>query len=93
MSGTRPVTLSIDEVVLRGFPQIDRYRVADAMTAELTRLLGEEGPSPGLEKDAEALAPLSMRLPADAGPEAIGREIARTVHAGLCRRPVPGGRR
>lgn len=93
MSGARSVTLSIDEVVLRGFPPVDRHRVADAMTAELTRLLEDEGLPEGMGKDAAALAPLPMRLPAGAGPEAIGREIARTVHAGLCRQAAPEGRR
>jgi hypothetical protein len=87
------VTLSIDEVVLRGFPPIDRHRVGDAMAAELTRLLGEGGLPAGTAGRAVAMAPLTMRLPADAGPEAVGREIARTLHAGLCRHGVPESRR
>lgn len=92
-TASRRVTLSIDELVLRGFPPIDRHRVGDALAAELTRLLGEGGLPAGAAGGAAAMASLTMRLPADAGPEAVGREIARTLHAGLCRHGVPEDRR
>jgi hypothetical protein len=37
------IVIEIDELVLHGFPPGDRYRIGEAVQAELTRILGERG--------------------------------------------------
>ena len=39
----REIEAQIEELVLHGFPPSERYRIADAMQAELARLLTEQG--------------------------------------------------
>jgi hypothetical protein len=80
----RAVEMAIGEVVLSGFPPLDRHRLGDALAAELTTLLARRGLPEGLAADP-VLPPVVLRLAPGAGPEAIGREIARAVHAGLLR--------
>ena len=37
------IVIEIDELVLHGFPPGERYRIGEAVQAELTRILGERG--------------------------------------------------
>ncbi len=85
---TRPnLTLRIDELVLHGVALGDRYRVADALQRELTRLLEERGvPPPLLEGRAiERLDLGSIEVAPGAGPAAIGEQVARVIYGGLSR--------
>lgn len=91
--------LRIDELVLHGFRPGDRYAIAAALEQELTRLFSEQGVPPGLaegrgrtvggpETTGEAgnifrLDAGSFDMPHDATPDAIGIQVARTIHRGL----------
>jgi hypothetical protein len=37
------IVIEIDELVLHGFPAADRYRIGDAVQAELARIFAERG--------------------------------------------------
>ena len=85
------VELHIDELVLHGFAAGDRYAIAAAVEQELSRLLlvqlaaqglphsfSESSEHAGLDAGAFNVAP-------SANSEAIGSQIAQTVHQGLTR--------
>lgn len=73
--------LVVDELVLRGFPAEGRYRVADALQAEL-RSLSWDGVG-----EIDRLSPLTLRLQEGDGPERVGQALARALHRAL----MPGG--
>ena len=68
------LTVHIESLELVGVPAGQRYAVADAMVAELTRQLAERMPraSSTLVADAGQLAP-------QASPRALGRAVATAV--------------
>lgn len=81
--------LHIEELVLHGFAQGDRYPIADAIERELSRLLTEQfreqgipsslrhdGEHAHLDAGAFTLAPRSK-------PAHTGAQIAQAVHGGL----------
>ncbi len=80
------IELHIDELVLHGFNPADRRRIGEAVERELARLLGEEG-IPGGSGDVQIsrLDGGSITLAPGARPEAVGAEIARSVHGSLNR--------
>jgi len=47
------ILIEIDELVLHGFPPGDRYRIGEAVQAELVRILGERG-LPGARTEGAA---------------------------------------
>ena len=81
------VRLHIDELVLDGFPPVDRYRIAAAVEAELARLLADQGVPSGLEKGGtiDRLDAGSFGLASDARPDRIGVQVAQAVYGGLTR--------
>jgi hypothetical protein len=89
------VELHIGELVLRGLPYGQRYRVAAAVEAELKRLLDEGGLSPSLA--AGGTVPQvrvdDLRLAAGAKPDAVGEQIAGRIYTSLVGNgPLPGWR-
>ncbi len=83
--GIKPhIELSIDELILEGFPAHARYRIADAMENELTRLLTESEWAPEA-RTVERLEPLSIRLTPGGGWRDTGVEVARTLFQALRR--------
>jgi hypothetical protein len=78
------VRLHLDELVLTGFPRGDRVRIADAVQAELGRLLGERVP-PGLAKGGprEALDAGAFTVPRGARPADVGERVARALYRAL----------
>jgi hypothetical protein len=91
--------LSIEELVLHGFRPGDRYAIADAVERELTRLFTEQGVPPGLAeghgrtiRDQETTDKArsffrvdagSFVVPHDATPDAVGMQVALTIHRNL----------
>lgn len=78
------VDLRIDEIVLHGFPALNRHRVLDAAHAELAQLLGSRGLHPrSLARDRSEDRPVEVQVPPNSTPESVGRTIARAIYRGL----------
>ncbi len=79
--------LHIDELVLHGFAPADRYRIAEAVRAELTRLLTEQGIPPSWLQGGEVARLDGGRFDVAPGLKAdgIGAQIAQTLYGGLSR--------
>jgi hypothetical protein len=85
------IDVHIERLVLEGLPvtSADGPRVRAAVEAELARLLatGELGREP-IAGGAMARAPApQISIGQNGRPDAIGRAVARSVHAGIGRRP------
>jgi hypothetical protein len=81
------VRLRIDELVLDGFPAGDRYRIAAAVEAELSRLFTDQGVPSNLVSGGAvpALDAGSFDVMPDAMPDRIGAQVAQAVYGGLSR--------
>ena len=81
------VEVDIEELVLHGFPPHQRQRIADALRAELARLLTEEGVPDGWQQGGtiSQLNAGEIRVPVPAAPERTAREVARSIYGGLTR--------
>ena len=80
--------LNIEELVLHGFERADRHVIADALEAELQRLLAAPGSQDGLRaqgdrRDGHRIDAGSFTVPAGTTPVTVGVEIARAIHRGL----------
>jgi len=78
------VELHIDELVLEGVPARDRAAVAEALRAELGRMIGENGLPPALSAPRETpdTAARVLQTRGTGGPEALGRSLARQILGG-----------
>jgi hypothetical protein len=77
------IRLHIERLVLDGLPATDRARLRAAVESELARLLAAGGLGRGLAAGG-AMARLSappIRLERSGRPDALGRAVARSVHA------------
>jgi hypothetical protein len=77
--------VSIEELVLRGFPAADRHPISEALQHELARLLTSEG-TPASFRDGGSIRDVnagSIRLAAGGGPRKVGAQVARAVYGGL----------
>jgi len=87
------VELHIDELVLRGLPDGQREQIAEAVEAELTRLLDEGGLPPSLA--AGGTLPQvhvnDLHLAADNQPGAVGAHIAGSIYQSLAGEPAWSG--
>lgn len=104
MGVTPDVSVRIDALVLHGFPPGAHRGMAEALQAELARLLAADPPGalpsalpadpPGALRPAAAAPPAvhvpSVTLAPDTGPAAAGRAVARALHRSLA---TPEGRR
>lgn len=88
--GLPAVELHIEELVLHGFPPGERRAIGEAVTAELTRLLGEPGAAAKIGKSrmAATLDAGSLQLARDARPEMVGAQLAQIVYQSLTPNPV-----
>ena len=90
------IELHIEELVLHGLSPGDRYRIADAVERELSRLFAEPGLLSSMA-DGDEIPRLdggSFAAGRGAKPAAIGAQIAQAVYGGLSQYPTPGaGRR
>lgn len=78
-----PIELCIDKLVLHGFVSGHQCRIADALEAELGRLLAERGAPRAWQESSEQdnLRAEPIRMQAEDGPEALGRAIAERIYA------------
>ena len=81
------INLTIDELVLHGFPPQDQERIGRAVEHELARLLAERGvPQSMMQQDGSAAMNIgTLQFAHDATPQAIGSGIARAIIGGVKR--------
>jgi hypothetical protein len=78
------VELTIDTLVLDGFPAADGALVRDAAEAELAQMLVTEGLPPDFGRPRDAGGSGAAATPVLPGtPESLGRQIAHHVYARL----------
>lgn len=79
------IELHIEELILHGFPHGDRYRVAEAIERELTRLFVEQGIPATLSHGGEVafLNGDSFNVAPGSKVEAIGTQVAQSVYGGI----------
>jgi hypothetical protein len=79
------VEIEIEELSLHGFAPADRFRIANAIELELTRLMTErrmERPAGSRTRMAKLDAG-SIRVAPHTNVEGIARQAARAIHGGL----------
>lgn len=87
------IELHIGELILRGLPYGQRYRVAAVVEAELKRLLDGGGLPPSLAAGGTLpeVQVDDLRLAAGTKPGAAGTQIAGSIYSSLVgNRPLPG---
>jgi hypothetical protein len=82
--------LTVDELVLHGFPVATRHRIRDAFERELIDLVAGQGipPSLALGRQVDSLAAGPIAVASDSSPESVGSAIARAVYDALAGPPV-----
>ena len=78
------INITIDCLVLKGFPSSARGAVTAAFHAELRRLTATEGLSFGGSRAASQLRTAPLRLGPRASPTAMAAAAARELLRGLC---------
>ncbi len=78
------VELTVDELVLHGFPASERYAIGDAFQQELVRLFAGAGPR-AFRQDANRprLDAGRVALPAQPRAATVGTRVARAVYDSL----------
>ena len=79
------IELHIEDLVLYGFAQGDRYRIAEAVESELELLFANQGIPQSLEAEGEIdkLNCRSFDVDANSRAEMIGKQVARAVYGRL----------
>lgn len=83
------LVIEIDELVLHGFPAADRYRIGDAVQAELARIFAERG-LPGTRMDDAGAAWLdggSFNVAAGMPTASVGTGTAEAVYRAVAAVP------
>jgi hypothetical protein len=79
------IELTIEELVLHGFPAGDRFSIADALERELIRLFSEKGAPQSWTQGGErsSLDGGQFQARPDAKAKTIGAQVAQSVYGGL----------
>jgi hypothetical protein len=87
--GVRPksIELHIEELILDGFEQGDKQRIAEAVERELTNLFAKKGIPASLTESNEIrhLDGGVFHAKPDSKPEIIGAKVAQAVYGGMKR--------
>jgi hypothetical protein len=77
--------ITIEELVLHGFPAADRNRISEALQHEFARLLTTEGTPASFRNggNIQSMNAGSIRLAAAGGPRKVGAQVAQAVYGGL----------
>ena len=78
------IDIDIEELVLEGFPNGERFRIAGAVERELAQLLREQGPPALWAKDGDfsCLDGAKFEMKAGQREGTIGAQIARSIYGG-----------
>jgi hypothetical protein len=79
------IELQIDKLVLHGFSPHDRHRICEAIKAQLTRILTEQGIPTSLSHDGKLphINGGSFNTATNTKAGIIGTEIANSVYSGF----------
>ena len=79
--------MEIEELVLHGFPGMDKDRIARAVQMELERLITEGGVPASLQEggDIARLEGGSFQVAPDLSAEEVGAQVARAIYGGMRR--------
>ena len=79
------IQLHIEELALHGFSNGDRHRIAEALQGELAQLLADPITCASLATPRETarLDGGAFQVVANSKPEAIGVQVAQSLHRGL----------
>ena len=79
------IELHIEELVLHGFAQGDRYRIGEAVEQELTRLLVDRGVPESLAGGGEiaSVDGGAFEVAPGSGADVVGAQVAKAVYGGL----------
>jgi hypothetical protein len=82
---SRPVSVHIERLVLHGVRPADRHGVSEALAAELSRLLAQQGAPAHLAGPGafERMSPRPIRLPAGSSPRRLGQRLAAALYGAL----------
>ena len=83
----RSVEIHIEELILRGFPPGTAREIAGFVEGELSRLFGEHGVPPSLERTATVpyLDAGEFNLTPGSNPQATGAQVAQILYRGFSR--------
>ncbi len=81
------IELHIEELVLHGFEQGDRYNISEAVERELTQLFVERGVPQSLSKSGEIehMNGGAFDVARGSKTEFIGTQVAKNIYGGLNR--------
>ena len=81
------IELHIEELVLSGFAHGDRYRIAEGVEQELSRLLADRGVPQSLAEGGEiaSVDGGAFEVAPGSRAEVVGAEVAKAVYGGLRR--------
>ena len=84
---TKNIELHIEELVLHGFAPGDRYRIAEGVEQELSRLLADRGVPQSLAEGGEiaSVGGGAFEVVPGSRAEVVGAEVAKAVYGGLRR--------
>ena len=82
---TKNIELRIEELVLHGFSPGDRYRIAEGVEQELTRLLADRGVPESLADGGEIASVDGGAFEVAPGSRAdvVGAQVAKAAYEGL----------
>ena len=80
-----PIEVQIDELVLRGFPTSDRYRISEAVETELASLFATHRLPESLKRNGfiTSINAGSIQIQPQARAAVVGSTIAQAVFGGL----------
>ena len=81
------IELHIEELVLHGFAPGDRYRIAEGVEQELTRLLADRGVPESLERGGEVanMDGGAFEVAQGSRAQVVGAQVAKAAYGGLKR--------
>ena len=79
--------ITIDELVLHGFPPGDRYAITEAVQAELARLFATENQPQAWtgRVDVPHLDAGTIETAPSASPDVVGTQVGAAIHQGVTR--------
>jgi hypothetical protein len=85
MDMKQPIEINIEELILHGFPQVDRFKIGEAVRIELARLFTEQGLPAGMSNgiNLSMIDGGSFTISKNMNTRAIGNRIAQTVYGGI----------